>query len=395
MIESEVARLLAKRIVGLDAWRVMLMLGGLLLHGSLWLPAQPLFAIIGDISHSFRMGAFFAISGYLCGLSMRKRPLGEWLKRRFLQIGLPMLFGWGLLCPVIWIIAHWHPHIAPPLVFDWHHVWFMVALLIYAPVPLVLDRLERRYGLVTGIARFIAGARPMVALLVIALTSVTLMCIAKFSVIALAPLALVPMMSRLVEIAGYFPEYVLGLMMAGTASVACAVRDIAKPGAWVIATISALYAALFALGGRIDPSIVDALKNVTMTGAAAICPVAAFAMIFKGALRIERVPSLVNRLCDASLSMYLLHLPLMLAIHAMMNGLGMHPYVQYGIVVPTVATLSYAFHLLITLFSTLINRRVRELPAAREPSRDPNLDFGSARSAIHPDIPLEATVVSR
>jgi hypothetical protein len=53
------------RIVGLDAMRVLLMLGGLPLHAFCRHAPQPLFTAIALISHLFRLGCFVAISGFL------------------------------------------------------------------------------------------------------------------------------------------------------------------------------------------------------------------------------------------------------------------------------------------------------------------------------------------
>ncbi|THG36742.1 hypothetical protein E5988_16550, partial [Sphingomonas olei] len=94
-----------ERIAGLDAWRATLMLGGLLLHGSLWQPPQALFTAVGVVSSAFRMGSFFALSGLLCGFALRKRTSREWLVRRLVQIGLPMSFGWGVLCPLVLLLC--------------------------------------------------------------------------------------------------------------------------------------------------------------------------------------------------------------------------------------------------------------------------------------------------
>ena len=90
------------RIEGLGTWRALLMLGGILLHATMGEEQRPAFAAINIISGSFRMGAFFMISGLLTGYAIRRRTdPAAWLKGRLLQLGIPTLFGIAVICPVI------------------------------------------------------------------------------------------------------------------------------------------------------------------------------------------------------------------------------------------------------------------------------------------------------
>ncbi|MGW8281000.1 hypothetical protein ACWGK7_16075 [Sphingomonas aurantiaca] len=64
-------------IIGLDTWRAALMLGGVVLHGSIGLPALGLFVAIDMISQTFRMGTFFGIAGILTAIALAKRAPGD------------------------------------------------------------------------------------------------------------------------------------------------------------------------------------------------------------------------------------------------------------------------------------------------------------------------------
>jgi glucan biosynthesis protein C len=88
------------RIEGLDAWGGMLMLGGPILHGAMLHAPHLLFQIIDLVSASIRMGAFFAISGLLAGLNLRRRPPRAWLARHAKRVGIPALFGVAVLSPI-------------------------------------------------------------------------------------------------------------------------------------------------------------------------------------------------------------------------------------------------------------------------------------------------------
>lgn len=65
-----------ERIEGLCTWRAALMLGGLLTHGTIGLERLPEMALIANVSHAFRMGVFFLISGFLSSKALRRRSAG-------------------------------------------------------------------------------------------------------------------------------------------------------------------------------------------------------------------------------------------------------------------------------------------------------------------------------
>lgn len=143
------------RIAGLDVWRTALMLGGLVLHASLMKEATPFYEIVGIVSGSFRMGAFFAISGLLAGLALRRRETGAWLRRRTFQIGVPTAFALLVLCPIGAFSKLAMPSQSAalgPALLDWQHAWFLVALLLYAPIAGWLDARNKRRSLFLGAA---------------------------------------------------------------------------------------------------------------------------------------------------------------------------------------------------------------------------------------------------
>lgn len=366
MSVPEAVPLPAPRMLGLDAWRVVLMLGGLLLHGFLWQPPQPLFVAIELISHTFRMGTFFAISGFLCGLSMRKHGPGQWLARRFAQIGLPVLFGWGLLCPLIWLLSRWYPQVRTPLLFDWHHIWFMVALLLYAPAGLLLDTLDRRYAVLERLVQTVCRRRSiMPVLLGVSALSFILMASAILLVDAMVPDGTAGGLGEVRNIAGYLPEYLLGLAMVRSASLAVAIQRSWRSALAIVAATALLDALWLAVGPSLAPADQDRIGSVVVTVAASLCPPATFALIFRSATGIARLPQLLRRLCDASLTIYLLHLPLLLAANALLSPIGLHPYAQYALAVALVAVLSYAAHVWVVrpvpLLSVLVNGRIDRL----------------------------------
>jgi glucan biosynthesis protein C len=372
------------RIVGLDAWRVMLMLGGFLLHASYWQPSQPLFTVVWMFSHSFRMGSFFAISGYLCGLSMRKRPPKQWLVRRLVQIGLPTLFGCSLLCPLIWILVRWYPQVPVPPVFDLHHIWFLVALLVYAPTTLLLNFLEQRYRLIGRFAEQYSTRRSLMPmLLTVAMVSLILSRSTELLMIDFVPAHLVAILPQAPIVVGYLPEYLVGAAMAGSVPLALAVQRSWRSALAIVLATAIFYVLSFMLAPVLGPPRQVLVNNLVVMVAASLCPPATFALIFRSAVAIRRVPMFVHRVCDASLTIYLLHLPLLLVANAVLAPAGLHPYVQYALAILSAGVVSYSAHVWIVrpvpLLLVIVNGRIDRwrLPAAWAQTVELRQDIGA------------------
>lgn len=364
---AEVDSSTGRRLEGLDSWRVALMLGGLLLHGSLWQQPRPLFDAIALISHSFRMGSFFAISGFLCGTSLLRRPPRQWLARRVAQIGLPTLFGWGLICPLLRVLAgvRWTGDQPMPLMFDWHHVWFLVALLLYAPFAVLVDALDRRHRLIERFAASFCTARSsaLPPLLAVAASSFILMATAAMLVGALAPDRYLPMLSQCRMIAGYLPDYLFGFAVARSPGLRGAVqRSWCAPVAIVILTAAVYAAWLIVLAPMLGPDARTRTGDFVVLIGGTLCPPAVFFLIFRSAAGMSRASPLQRRLCDASLTMYLLHVPLLVAINLALAPIGLGAYLQFAIAVPAAGLLSYAIHRIVVrpvpLMMLIVNGRL-------------------------------------
>lgn len=141
------------RLHGMDALRSLLMLLGVVIHaadpyavGSRWLVRDPngsvFFDRLVDAIHTFRMPAFFLISGFFSMLLLRRWSTSQFLRDRARRIGLPLLatlLTFNLL-QVGWLAAQ----AAPGSQWQWAtwldawrsghwlgHLWFLVYLLGY------------------------------------------------------------------------------------------------------------------------------------------------------------------------------------------------------------------------------------------------------------------------
>ena len=142
------------RIHSLDALRAVMMLLGLVLHTALsyipnissgeWPYQDPQssegFGWLVSLIHTFRMPAFFVVAGFFASFLVQRRGTGAFLRHRLNRIGIPLVGGWILLFPltaVAWVFAASRSGV--PLApspgaedggFDWMHLWFLYQLLI-------------------------------------------------------------------------------------------------------------------------------------------------------------------------------------------------------------------------------------------------------------------------
>lgn len=177
-----------ERLHALDAVRGFALLLGIVLHATMsFLPAPTRIWIIQDshpsmtlgvlffVIHVFRMTTFFLIAGFFAHMSFHRRGAWDFIKDRLQRIALPLAVGWPILfaamsAAVFWAASFPHggplpgPARWPPVLpgFPLTHLWFLYVLLELYAALLVLragvvwldqdgrirDRLDRLVGLV-------------------------------------------------------------------------------------------------------------------------------------------------------------------------------------------------------------------------------------------------------
>jgi peptidoglycan/LPS O-acetylase OafA/YrhL len=161
------------RLHALDAVRAGALILGVFFHAAMsFLPGQRAW-IVMDVSrsaglgvawftlHMFRMTTFFLVAGFFAHLVFHRRGLAGFARNRLTRIALPLVVGWPILFPLIAGAAIWGaavmnggvlpakppsaPPVRPPFAFPLTHLWFLYLLLIFyagmlllrAPVALV------------------------------------------------------------------------------------------------------------------------------------------------------------------------------------------------------------------------------------------------------------------
>ncbi len=231
------------------------------------------------------------------------------------------------------------------LPFEWHHLWFLFALLLYqvaAYLLFVKVSPRRAAGWLVRLRRM--GQARLIQLL--AAASLVLMIVTIWAVLGLAPTRYRPMLIELRLIAGYLPLYLLGMalarsralrrtMLAGTAlPVSILIVATGGYGLWRLGLAPWLSA--------------DAAANAETQirfVIAALCPPAAVLLVLSSALRIRTRARVVRNLCDASFTIYIVHFPLLIAINIAALRYGFTSLVEYVAAIALAGLASYAFHI--------------------------------------------------
>jgi hypothetical protein len=155
----------SERLHALDAVRGGALLAGVVFHATVsFLPTPPgipvwivmdrerslTLAVLFHLLHTFRMTTFFLIAGFFAHLMVQRRGVGGFVRDRLRRIGIPLVVGWPILivainAETIWgavVSAHGAPLPPAPKYpgfpsFPLTHLWFLYVLLwFYAAILL-------------------------------------------------------------------------------------------------------------------------------------------------------------------------------------------------------------------------------------------------------------------
>jgi peptidoglycan/LPS O-acetylase OafA/YrhL len=150
-----------ERLHALDAVRGFALIAGIIFHATVsFLPGPPgvplwlvmdnsrslVLAVLFHVLHTFRMTIFFLIAGFFAHMSFHRLGARGFIRDRLKRIALPLVVGWPILFAAIiavtfWaaiVMAHGKPLPPPPKypglpAFPLTHLWFLyVLLLLYA-----------------------------------------------------------------------------------------------------------------------------------------------------------------------------------------------------------------------------------------------------------------------
>jgi peptidoglycan/LPS O-acetylase OafA/YrhL len=345
----------AERLHSLDALRGIALLLGVVLHAAMsfiespvfpiWIVSDadpsPVMAVVFFFIHLFRMAAFFLIAGYFARLLLERRGTWGFVKNRAIRIAMPLSIFWtpalmGILACLLWAVWIQNGHSFPPgppppaitvETFPWTHLWFLwVLLLFYA--GLLLGRFA--IGVLDRKAVLAAGADRAMRLLVtpwglpIVATPLALALYLKADWIMWFGVptpdkGLIPNPQALVA---FGTAFLLGYLVRRQ-SEALLARIAHHWAAFTLLALGLGIASLILAGGASIPNFLVPPEQSVVN--AALYALAAFASAFAAlglALRFlsGHRPAL-RYLADASYWIYLVHLPIVMALQVLVYDL--------------------------------------------------------------------------
>ncbi|MFG6489966.1 ATP-binding cassette domain-containing protein [Roseateles sp. BYS78W] len=397
-----------ERLHALDAVRSFALLLGVAFHAAMsFIPGMPpgLWAMtdnspsafLGDasfVAHSLRMTLFFFIAGFFAWLLHQRLGTRGFWANRARRIAVPLVVGWLLLFPAIafvWMLGMQKVfHGAPPAMpetpkatgaFPLTHLWFLYQLLwLYAGALLargVIVRLDRREALRGLVDRVVAAAIrwPAGALMLGWPLAACLLATPTWFPWAGIPTPDQSLIPQLPATVGFGTAFAFGWLAHRAPGALPALRARWLPH--LLLSIASSAVCLVVLKTQPPFGMPDSPRLVFALAFVASAWSWTFA-ITGAALRFLSGHSAVRRyIADASYWIYLVHLPVVMALQVWVGDSPLHWSVKYPFVVAaSLALLFLSYHVLVrsTVIGKVLNGKVYPRRAVAAPVAEPDGD---------------------
>ncbi len=352
-----------ERLYYVDYLRAFAMLFGILVHATTVADYGSL-EIIPFISNNFRMGTFFAISGFFAVMLIDRRGASLFVSSRSQAIGIPLLSGLLLLNPVTLLLVFRHHNPGSDLSWGevlsaamggegeffgavvWHlHLWFLVSLLVYAlvaPVALrAIDAVRTKAAIRRAASLVPPWLRPVAVAIAVAVA--VLAARAAFSLI-LKPLD-APWIVRATM--SYFPYYLLGMILYRESALWRSLHRIDPP---LLALVALLWAAsAFGMVSEHAQGVFGLFRREINVCAAF------FALLFVFRFAFNRPSRVGSELTGAVYTIYIFHYLTIYLLVAVFGGvIDPSSHYAYWLIVAATATLCYLAHRLLVTRSGVL-----------------------------------------
>jgi glucan biosynthesis protein C len=375
----------SERLHALDAVRGFALLAGVAFHATLsFLPGPPVWIVMDSqrsvalsvtffLLHMFRMTVFFLIAGFFAHLSFHRRGLGGFIADRARRIALPLVVGWPIVISaitacVIWSVMktyHGHPPPGPAPAFPTlpafplTHLWFLWVLLLLYAGALILRApfalIDRSGALRRGADRVIAFAagNPIAPVLLAAPLAAAFALQPDWLMwfgIMTPDSNLIPNPSAIV---GFSLAFGVGWMIHRQPELLQVWRR-----RWALNLALAVLATLatLAIVGPTPVLAPEPDQNRRLLGAAAYA-LSSWAWttgLIGAALRFLHKESPARRyVADASYWIYLIHIPIIMALQVLVSDLAWPWFVKYPLILAVAFALMFASYQLIVRHSVI------------------------------------------
>ncbi|MCB2061566.1 MAG: acyltransferase family protein [Novosphingobium sp.] len=355
----------ALRIHFLDVARALFMLLGIPFHAALayttatWAVSSPdrsaLLEYLPAFLSTFRMPGFFLIAGFFAALLLERRNAADWLRMRAVRLGIPLLTGVALIVPVQNALLRLGPRDAVEL--PGHGAEALLSHLWFLPVLLMLcTGLAAAWALVKRIRW---PDLPFWALGLLAGLWLVGLHSAK-TLVNLAPMGgLIDLQSVLADA----PFFLLGV--AARRNPAILARLTRLEGRSVAIGLLAL---VVHIQFRHSAGAAEFLVAKLSEGLAALSLMQAVIAIL--ARHFDRPSPFVDRMVDASFTIYLLHHPVIIGLTLLLLPIALPPVLEWALICVVTLTATYLLHqavrrsrVMLILFNGVLPRSGRGLLA--------------------------------
>ena len=404
----------SERLHALDAVRGAALLAGVVFHATVsFLPAPPgvplwivmdrerslTLAVLFHLLHTFRMTTFFLIAGFFAHLMVQRRGVGGFVRDRLRRIGIPLVVGWPILFAAILAVTIWgavagaHGGPLPPApkypgfpAFPLTHLWFLYLLLWFYAAILVLKAgataLDRGGALGRGADRVVGAfvSTPLALPVLAAPAALALYFTPDWAMWFGVPTPDSSLVPNLAAAVAYFSAFGFGWLLHRRVDRLAALR---KNWPINLALGAAFSIAGLAITGP-APLLAASTPGLAKAAFAATYALAqwswAFALIGLALRFLDAYSATRRYIADASYWIYLVHLPLIMALQVAVSQLAWPWPVKFALILGVAFPLmlgSYQLFVRRTLIGAILNgRRVpapnRAAPApavAEEPAR--------------------------
>lgn len=313
-----------ERLFFLDAARALLMVLGIFIHASqifvpdsIWLihaeSSHQVYVFLKDALHTFRMPAFFIVSGFFCLFTIKKYGSNHFIKIRIKRIALPLLVTAVTLNTVQEVIlyqTHWYSGNLSSYIKQgrWlSHLWFLVYLMIYfAFVSISYDALKNSFDKVIKNRLPNSKAFLFSCIFLFPFLHIAILALNKFGIsIYFKFLGIIDIHKLLI----YFTFFLFGMVLASRDNILIKFSSI-KPKY----SLSIIFFAILIKKLPIEP-LPEKLGLVIFSYLEALSVLMVTSLLFCFFLRHFNKPSkVVATLADASYTIYLFHHLLVIAL---------------------------------------------------------------------------------
>jgi len=365
-----------ERLHALDATRGFALLLGIVFHATLsFLPGPPgaalwivmdnqrslTLGVLFHVLHIFRMTTFFVIAGFFAHMSFHKKGTRGFIRDRLKRIGIPLLVGWPILFSLIvaasiWgavVMAHGKKLPPPPPypgfpAFPLTHLWFLYMLLLLYGATLAaraaLVRLAPFEQLRDAADRIVRGVivHPLGLVVLAAPTAAALYALPSWLAWFGIPTPDSSLVPNIAAVVGFGTAFVFGWLVQRQTGL----LEIWKRR-WLMNLAMAVGLTgfgLFLTGPA--PVIVPAPHDGRTALYAASYALAAWSWTFGLiglSLRFLSNHSAVRRyIADASYWLYLIHIPLIMALQILLSQLSWPWWVKFPLILAIAFPLMFA-----------------------------------------------------